>query len=242
MKMKFITLSVIFFLFEVTLLVLYFKTFTGNFSTIGNLSTNTNDWQLFYQLANGTIMMVLTVFNIWIVYKISTSVEKNTSEREVKARLFEAQSIITQMRIRQYENIRDIVKKLQVQVLNGKVIQADVYELKKALMGIDNSFLFKNDNIKDPIFFDDLIKKICDDFDKMINQEKTYTHMSNFIIALEFYIVQQLTRDKDLKEYIQKHKGYIDSTLICMEQIEKEVLEMIEKEENDKEMKNEDER
>ena len=76
----------------------------------------------------------------------------------------------------------------------------------------------------------------------MINQEKTYTHMSNFIIALEFYIVQQLTRDKDLKEYIQKHKGYIDSTLICMEQIEKEVLEMIEKEENDKEMKNEDER
>lgn len=240
--MKFITLSVIFFLFEVTLLVLYFKTFTGNFSTIGNLSTNTNDWQLFYQLANGTIMMVLTVFNIWIVYKISTSVEKNTSEREVKARLFEAQSIITQMRIRQYENIRDIVKKLQVQVLNGKVIQADVYELKKALMGIDNSFLFKNDNIKDPIFFDDLIKKICDDFDKMINQEKTYTHMSNFIIALEFYIVQQLTRDKDLKEYIQKHKGYIDSTLICMEQIEKEVLEMIEKEENDKEMKNEDER
>lgn len=242
MKMKFITLSVIFFLFEVTLLVLYFKTFTGNFSTIGNLSTNTNDWQLFYQLANGTIMMVLTVFNIWIVYKISTSVEKNTSEREVKARLFEAQSIITQMRIRQYENIRDIVKKLQVKVLNGKVIQADVYELKKALMGIDNSFLFKNDNIKDPIFFDDLIKKICDDFDKMINQEKTYTHMSNFIIALEFYIVQQLTRDKDLKEYIQKHKGYIDSTLICMEQIEKEVLEMIEKEENDKEMKNEDER
>lgn len=242
MKMKFIILSVIFFLFEVTLLVLYFKTFTGNFSTIGNLSTNTNDWQLFYQLANGTIMMVLTVFNIWIVYKISTSVEKNTSEREVKARLFEAQSIITQMRIRQYENIRDIVKKLQVQVLNGKVIQADVYELKKALMGIDNSFLFKNDNIKDPIFFDDLIKKICDDFDKMINQEKTYTHMSNFIIALEFYIVQQLTRDKDLKEYIQKHKGYIDSTLICMEQIEKEVLEMIEKEENDKEMKNEDER
>lgn len=240
--MKFITLSVIFFLFEVTLLVLYFKTFTGNFSTIGNLSTNTNDWQLFYQLANGTIMMVLTVFNIWIVYKISTSVEKNTSEREVKARLFEAQSIITQMRIRQYEDIRDIVKKLQVQVLNGKVIQADVYELKKALMGIDNSFLFKNDNIKDPIFFDDLIKKICDDFDKMINQEKTYTHMSNFIIALEFYIVQQLTRDKDLKEYIQKHKGYIDSTLICMEQIEKEVLEMIEKEENDKEMKNEDER
>ena len=156
--MKFITLSVIFFLFEVTLLVLYFKTFTGNFSTIGNLSTNTNDWQLFYQLANGTIMMVLTVFNIWIVYKISTSVEKNTSEREVKARLFEAQSIITQMRIRQYENIRDIVKKLQVKVLNGKVIQADVYELKKALMGIDNSFLFKNDNIKDPIFFDDLIK------------------------------------------------------------------------------------
>lgn len=242
MKMKFITLSVIFFLFEVILLVLYFKTFTGNFSTIGNLSTNTNDWQLFYQLANGTIMMVLTAFNIWVVYKISTSVEKNTSEREVKARLFEAQSIITQMRIRQYENIRDIVKKLQVQVLNGKVIQADVYELKKALMGIDNSFLFKNDNIKDPIFFDDLIKKICDDFDKMINQEKTYTHMSNFIIALEFYIVQQLTRDKDLKEYIQKHKGYIDSTLICMEQIEKEVLEMIEKEENDKEMKNEDER
>ena len=57
--------------------------------------------------------------------------------------MFEAQSIITQMRVKQYENIRDIIKKIQVQVLQGSLVKNDVEELRKNFMAMDNSFLYK---------------------------------------------------------------------------------------------------
>ena len=46
--------------------------------------------------------------------------------------------------------------------------------------------------------------------------------LSNFIITYEFYIIQQLVRDKSIKKYIDKNKGNIDSTLICMNKLEQE--------------------
>ena len=103
----------------------------------------------------------------------------------------------------------------------------DVEELKKNLMGMDNSFFYKNDNIKDPIFLNDLIKSICEDFQKLDDKDKTYNDLANFIKLLEFYIVQQLMRDDDLKKYIRDHKGFVDSTLICMDQMEKDALKMM---------------
>ena len=120
--------------FEIVLLVFYFKTFNGT------ISLNTDDWALFCQLANGLVIAFLTIINIAVFYKISISLD-------VKGKLFEAQSIITQMRVKQYENIRDLIKRIQVQVLQGSLVRNDVEELKKSFMVMDNSFLYKNDNI-----------------------------------------------------------------------------------------------
>lgn len=216
-----IILCIIFAIFEIGYLILYFCVFDGS------ISNNINDWQLFYQIANGAIMMLLAIINIGVVYRISVSVENNTKERDIKAKLFEAQSIITHIRINQYESVRDLIKKIQVQVLQEHVNMRDVEELKKNLMGMDNSFFYKNNNIKDPIFLNDLIKSICEDFQKLDDKEKTYNDLANFIKLLEFYIVQQLMRDDDLKKYIRDHKDFVDSTLICMDQMEKDALKMM---------------
>lgn len=43
-------------------------------------------------------------------------------------------------------------------------------------------------------------------------------------MIFEFYIIQQLTRDKDLKKYIKNNKEYIDSTLTCLDQFENDVI------------------
>lgn len=196
-------------LVEVGILICYFVTFGGH------ISKNVNDWNLFYQITNGLIIAVLTVINIAVFYKISVTLD-------VKGKLFEAQSIITQMRVKQYENIRELIKKIQVQVIRNNVNLSDVEELKKALMEMDNSFLYKNDNLEDSIFFKPSIKKICDAFENPTSQERTYDLLSEFIQMFEFYIIQQLVRDKDIKEYIDENRGFIDSTLICLHQIEKE--------------------
>ena len=197
--------------FEIVLLVFYFKTFNGT------ISLNTDDWALFCQLANGLVIAFLTIINIAVFYKISISLG-------VKGKLFEAQSIITQMRVKQYENIRDLIKRIQVQVLQGSLVRNDVEELKKSFMVMDNSFLYKNDNIKDATFFKPLIEEILNKLEDTKRKEENYNLLSNFIMIFEFYIIQQLTRDKDLKKYIKNNKGYIDSTLICLDQFENDVI------------------
>ena len=210
MKIFVYTIISIFLLVEIGILVCYLIIFKGK------ISLNTDDWDLFYQITNGLIIATLTVVNIAVFYRISVSLD-------VRGKLFEAQSIITQMRVRQYENIRDQIKKIQVQIIRNNVNKSDIEELKKSLMEMDNSYLYKNDNLNDPIFFKPLIKEICDNFEKSaISQEKTYGMLSNFIIMYEFYIIQQLVRDKSIKNYIEKNKGNIDSTLICMHKLEQE--------------------
>lgn len=203
-----------FIIFEIVFLFTYFKTFNGE------ISQNAEDWALFCQLANGLVIAFLTIINIAVFYKISISLD-------VKGKLFEAQSIITQMRVKQYENIRDLIKKIQVQVLRGSLIRNDVEELKKSFMVMDNSFLYKNDNIKDPTFFKHLIEEILNKLENIEKEEEkkeNYELLSNFIMIFEFYIIQQLTRDKDLKKYIKNNKGYIDSTLTCLDQFENDVI------------------
>lgn len=140
MKKLLIVFCSICILLEIAILVVYLKTFNGP------VSQNVNDWNLFYQIANGIIMVILTIINIAVFYKISTTLD-------VKGKLFEAQSIITQMRIKDYEYIRDKVKEIQAQIIRGTIKKEDIEEYKKTLMSIDNSFLYKNDNISDPVFF-----------------------------------------------------------------------------------------
>ena len=146
--------------FEIVLLIFYFKTFNGT------ISLNTDDWTLFCQLANGLVIAFLTIINIAVFYKISISLD-------VKGKLFEAQSIITQMRVKQYENIRDLIKKIQVQVLQGSLVRNDVEELKKSFMVMDNSFLYKNDNINNATFFKPLIEEILNNWRIQKKKKKT---------------------------------------------------------------------
>ncbi len=209
---------IIIIIFEIGIIICYFKTFNNG------LSYSVDDWNLFYQLTNGLAITILTIINIAVFYKISVSLD-------VRSKLFEAQSIISQMRVKQYEYLRNLIKNIQVQVIRNNINSKDVEELKKGLMEMDNSFLYKNDNFKDEIFFKPLINTICDDFEKHnFNIEKTYNDLSNFIKIFEFYIIQQMTRDKEIKKYINKNNGNIDSTFKCLDDFEKEINKMLQKE------------
>lgn len=42
-----------------------------------------------------------------------------------------------------------------------------------------------------------------------MNQEKTYDMLSNFIITYEFYIIQQLVRDKSIKNILIRIKAIL---------------------------------
>lgn len=211
--------------FEIVLLVMYFKTFNGT------ISPNTEDWALFCQLTNGLVMAFLTIINIAVFYKISILLD-------VKGKLFEAQSIITQIRVKQYEYLRNLIKNIQVQLIRKNLNTLDIEELKKGLMEMDNSYLYKNDNMKDPIFFHSLINKICNDYKIVNNQvivgdsKNAYINLSFFLQVFEFYIIQQMIRDKEQKKYIEKNKGFIDSTIVCFHEMEQEIINKTKGEDN----------
>ena len=113
MKIFVYTIISIFLLVEIGILICYLITFRGQ------ISLDTDDWDLFYQITNGLIIATLTVVNIAVFYRISISLD-------VRGKLFEAQSIITQMRVKQYENIRNQIKKIQVQITRNNIDKLDI--------------------------------------------------------------------------------------------------------------------
>ena len=103
MKKTIIAVCAIIGLLELAMIVIYFVVFNGGIS-----STN-QDWDTFIQIFNGVIMTVLTAVNIYVFYHLTVVIEDKNQERAVKEKVFEAQSVITQMRVKQYEEVRTLI-------------------------------------------------------------------------------------------------------------------------------------
>ena len=103
MKKILIPICSIIVLFEIVAIVVYFVTFNGG------LSTTNQDWDTFIQIFNGLIITILTVVNIFVFYHLTVVIEDKNQERAVKEKVFEAQSVITQMRVKQYEEVKGLI-------------------------------------------------------------------------------------------------------------------------------------
>lgn len=103
MKRTIIAVCTIIGLLELAMIVIYFVVFNGG------LSTANNDWDTFIQIFNGFIMTILTAVNIYVFYHLTIVIEDKNQERAVKEKVFEAQSVITQMRVKQYEEVRNLI-------------------------------------------------------------------------------------------------------------------------------------
>lgn len=211
-------------LLEIIVMVVYFKIFDA-------LSFESQDWAIFNQIFNGCIMAVLTGINIWIFYKISNTIEENTKNRATRQTLFEAQLIVTQMRVKKYEELTQLINDIIVDLYQKEIHEDKIERLKKILMRIDVSFLFRNDNLEDIGFLFSLSKDIIDLMNerKEGNAEKLADKLNDFIIAMEMYIFSQMLRGRDVEEYISAHKGDIDSTFNSINQFVNRFNEFVSK-------------
>jgi len=204
-------------------IILYFCLFNGQ------LSENSADWGNFGSYISGTIVPLLTIINIWLFYKLTVAVENNTNKRSVKSKVTEAQVLITNMRVRQYEELRRLVNDAKPDLYNGRYNATKIHEIKKRLMEVDSSFLYKTNNLEDESFLFPQAKKICDiisAIDSHIYTEKRYTkeetdnlaiHLSEYISLMEIYILSQIIREPETQNYITKHRSDLDSTLCCID-------------------------
>ena len=232
MKNTIIAISVVIGLSELGVIVAYFCVFNGT------ISSANQDWDTFIQIFNGLVMTVLTAVNIYIFYQLTVAIEDKNQERTVKQKVSDAQSVITQMRVSQYEEMRNIVSDVRVDAYTHKYNSENLMLLKKKMMAIDMSMLFKNDILEHDSFLFPAIDDICKKCEK-IEQQKAYTDedITSFVESLslllkqmENYIILQQLRDADVIDYIQENREQIDSVLNCIITLMQKILPQLEDE------------
>lgn len=194
----------------------------------GGLSDSSADWGNFGSYINGTIVPILTIINVWLFYKLTVSIENNTNERSIKAKVAEAQTLISNIRIRQYEDVRKLINDAKPSLLRGAYPRSCINEILKRLMEIDSSFLYKNNNLEDQSFLFPLTEQICKDASEIESQVTRFTteqtqnlakHLSDYISMMEIYVISQIIRDPETQSYIAKHRSNLDSTLCCIDKV-----------------------
>lgn len=229
MKKGLIAIGVIIGIFQLAVIVVYFRLFNGG------ISSSHQDWDTFLQIFNGFVMAILTAVNIYIFYQLTVAIEDKNHTRAVKEKVFEAQSVLTQMRVKKYEDVSSLIYDVMTMILTQKSDNGEVLLLKKKLTEIDGSLLFKNNNLKDAPMMENLSVSIMTDLDNVMNThsdsdlQSLIASVTNYLRIMEVYIVGQMIIDTEVGDYVINNKNNIDCTISCVSQVLEGVLEAMEK-------------
>ena len=183
------------------------------------VSSDIQSWGLFSQIINGVVIALLTSINIWFFYKISIAIDNNNKERSVEQRLFEAQKILTDMRVRQYEELSRIANQFKMSIIKGQENPQLLEQLKCQLRLMDDSWLYIYDKINKTSYIHGEIKEFFEGYNSMSPKDKVL-QITYILTIVEFNIILQINRSKGVQKYIadSKNEDYIDSTLFYINQ------------------------
>lgn len=224
MKKTIVAICTVIGLLELTVIVAYFCVFNGA------ISTDHQDWNTFLQIFNGFVMAILTAVNIYIFYQLTVVIEDKNHTRAVKAKVFEAQSVLTQMRVKQYEEVSTAIYNVIAVIIRRKADNGEQESLLKKLAEIDGSLLFKNYHLTDAPILQELSQQIMTGFETLAlnnnkdNMESLLNRMTAYLRLMETYIVSQMIIDKDVEAYIRDNNNNIDCTMACVKQVLEEIL------------------
>ena len=216
MRTAIIIICTIIGLLELMVIVAYFSIFNGS------ISTNNQDWGLFIQIFNGLIMMILTGVNIYIFYKLNITIENKNQERNIKAKIDNIQSVLTELRVQQYKEIRNLISDIMIELLQENYSLKNLDVLQKKLMEMEQSCLYKDESLGGFSSFNPFINDILDLIKEIIQNPQTSSYESQieqlkvFLNAVEFYIFGQMLASKEVSNYVLQHKEEVDNTICCM--------------------------
>ena len=229
MKKTIVVICTVIGLLELTVIVAYFCVFNGT------ISSANQDWDTFIQIFNGLVMAILTAINIYIFYQLTVAIEDKNHKRAVKEKVFEAQSIITQMRVKKYENVSRLMYDVIAVIAHKANDNGEKLLLKKKLAEIDESLLFKNYKLEDTSMLSPTSAQIIADIERIENLargvkiDSLISNMTNYLKLMETYIIGQMLIDGDVGEYVTENKKNIDCTMSCVVQVLEKTSKEIEK-------------
>lgn len=229
MKKTIVVICTVIGLLELTVIVAYFCVFNGT------ISSANQDWDTFIQIFNGLVMAILTAINIYIFYQLTVAIEDKNHKRAVKEKVFEAQSIITQMRVKKYEDVSRLMYDVIAVITHKANDNGEKLLLKKKLVEIDESLLFKNYKLDDTSILSPTSANIIADIERIENLaggvkiDSLISNMTNYLKLMETYIIGQMIIDKDVEEYVTNNKSNIDCTMSCVVQVLEKTSKEIDK-------------
>jgi hypothetical protein len=217
-------------------LVFYFYVFNDG------LSHKTNDWNLFVLIFGGVITAILSTINIYAIIQINVAIEGNNEQRHIKNTIFEAQTILAKMRFDRYDRISHEIINIQASFYKKEIPMDSIENLKKMLMEMDNSFLFRGQKLSHATISQTLGHDIVVQINSIIQQvkkcgtpeshaiESLQQLLSQFLSLLEFHIIAQLVRGLSVQNYIAKNKDNIDCAISSSYEFAEELLKKSERE------------
>ena len=184
------------------------------------LSSLSTDWANFGAYVSGLTVPLLTIANIYVVYKLTIAVENKNRERAVGQKMFESQVIVTQMRMRLYESMRALISEILVDLDNSNDCESKKLDKLKAKLDEVNSSILFADSTGKTSFLKEENEKVKSALKQHDGIGEKYFTAQNLIKKLELYqrrmelyIIKQSISDKDITDYISENKSTIDYTL-----------------------------
>lgn len=231
MKKTIVVICTVIGLLELTVIVAYFCVFNGT------ISSANQDWDTFIQIFNGLVMAILTAINIYIFYQLTVAIEDKNHKRAVKEKVFEAQSIITQMRVKKYEAVSSLIYDVIACVFQRKKDEGEQTLLMKKLAEIDGSLLFKNYHLEDAPILEGISHTVITNLENLrtnfndTNLQALLSSLTAYLRLMEIHIVGQMVIDKDVEAYIKDDDNNVDCTISCVRQVLEKTLEELKKQE-----------
>lgn len=201
----------------------------------GNISHNANDWNLFVLAFNGLVTAILAAVNICVFIKINGTIERNNENRHVRDLLYEAQTILSKIRFDDYKQVSNLINDVKVSIYKKHLSSGTIEQLKKVLMSIDGSFMYKSQKLHDEPFLRPVTEKLVVSLDKFVDKISSQSEikpsdaddlqnlLSSFLNIMEFHIIAQLIRGTNVQRYISRNQDEIDCTISCIYDFAKEI-------------------
>lgn len=219
----------------VILLILLITSIVSYIINFGfSISSNSSDWGNFGSYLSGTMITILTIINIWLFFRLTLVVESKNNERAVRNKIYETQAIISQMRMKLYENIRPVINGVKAELFATDTCQSSKrIELEKLLLETDSSLLFCTGNNTNSFLHAqteevlNLMKRY--DNPRMIHVDSAplIKALNSYLYQMEYYIIMQSIKDNEVYKYITEHSDDMDSTIKCLNEISHKAFRVI---------------
>ena len=229
MKKTIVVICTVIGLLELTVIVAYFCVFNGT------ISSANQDWDTFIQIFNGLVMAILTAINIYIFYQLTVAIEDKNHKRAVKEKVFEAQSIITQMRVKKYEAVSSLIYDVIACVFQRKKDEGEQTLLMKKLAEIVGALLFKNYHLEDAPILEGISHTVITNLENLrtnfndTNLQALLSSLTDYLRLMEIHIVGQMIIDRDVEAYVRDENNILDCTISCVVQVLEKTSKEIDK-------------